>query len=121
LEKIFGQSSQEKGNDVKSIIEYINENYCRHDFSVGNMSKYFNTSSSNLTHYFKSNTGQTISNYVNNLRIEKAKELLIQKTYNLAEIVERIGYYDTSSFIKKFKSATGMTPIQYRKSKSNNL
>ena len=79
------------------------------------MAEYFDMSASNLRHYFQKQTGQNISDYVNQLRINKAKELLKTSDYYVKEIVSKVGYCDDSSFIRKFKQVVGITPGKYRK------
>ena len=48
------------------------------------------------------------------MRIERAKELLIQTDMAVGDVVSAVGYQSASSFIRKFKAVTGMTPGQYR-------
>ena len=64
---------------------------------------------------FKERTGRTISEYVANLKLEKAMQLLQETDKSLQEIVLDIGNTDVSGFIRLFKQRTGMTPGQYRK------
>ena len=65
---------------------------------------------------FKRRTGMTISDYVTNLKIEKAMDLLRNTNLSTQEIVQEIGNADVSGFIRLFKQKTGMTPSQYRNS-----
>ncbi|NLC67326.1 MAG: AraC family transcriptional regulator [Clostridiaceae bacterium] len=100
---------------IDRLIAYIKENYSDNQFSIQRMADYFGMSQSNIGHYFKQATGQTISEYVNFLRIEKAKLLLTTKDWPLQEIITHIGYCDTSSFVRKFKKMVGTTPGTFRK------
>ncbi len=100
---------------MKRIYGYIHANYQDYSFSVQNMADDFGMSISNLSHYFKVQAGQTLSQYINRLKIEKAKELLRSENASLKNVVEQIGYSDVSSFIKKFKQLVGQTPGEYRK------
>jgi two-component system, response regulator YesN len=96
--------------------DYISEHFDQYSFSTKQMADYFNLTPSNLSHVFRQEKGVTITEYVNHLRIEKAKELLITTNNPLQEIVNDIGYVDVSSFVRKFKNEIGMTPGKYRKS-----
>ena len=110
---------REHRNNRKSQLEefmrYISRNYDDYGFSIQNMADHFQVSISNLSHYFKDQSGENISDYVNDLRMRKAKNLLTDTDKSLQEIVPEIGYANVSSFIRKFKQVTGTTPGDYRK------
>lgn len=72
-------------------------------------------SPSYFSRLFKSETGQTFSEYLQNARIERAKGFLKREQFSLTEIAERVGFFDQSHFIKAFKQATGVTPGLYRR------
>jgi AraC-like DNA-binding protein len=97
------------------IVEYLHKHYYSYDFSVEAMSEHFSLSPVFLRKVFKDATNSNILSYVNTLRIEKAKELLKDTDMSLGDIVKQIGYVDTSSFVRKFKQETGVTPGDYRK------
>lgn len=71
-------------------------------------------SPSYVSRYFKDQTGQAISQYIDTLRMNEAKRLLKGTKISLREILDQIGYIDESSFIRKFKKREGTTPMQYR-------
>jgi AraC-like DNA-binding protein len=62
--------------------------------------------------------GRPISEYIKDLRHEKSCLLLCQTDLKVENIVKEVGYSDTSSFIRNFRSREGMTPGQYRKSRT---
>lgn len=103
-----------KDDLVQNILLYIEDNYTSIQFSLQQVSDHFLLSVTSLGKRFKLHTGKTIMEHVDQLRIAKAKELLARSDLQLKEIVERVGYCDVSSFIRKFKQKTGMTPGQYR-------
>lgn len=115
IRKMFENCSPSGTNEYSNLaIQYIEEHYADSDFSVQKVSQHLNISSGYLSRNFKAAVGCTPIEYVNRLRIEKAKQLLSETDLPLSEIIQKIGYYDESSFYKKFKAAVGMTPIAYR-------
>ncbi|HBE04837.1 MAG: hypothetical protein A2096_15570 [Spirochaetes bacterium GWF1_41_5] len=63
---------------------------------------------------FKKNTGMHPSQYLNNLRVQKAKELLRKTTLSVKNITREVGFANESYFHRLFKSITGTSPVQYR-------
>ncbi len=100
---------------LQQLIDYMDNNYHDPNFTVQSMADLFNMSLSNLSYYFKKYSGQNISDYMNYLRMEKAKHLLSSTEKPLVEIISEIGYYDVSSFVRKFKKEVGTTPGGFRK------
>jgi AraC-like DNA-binding protein len=97
-----------------TILQYIGDNYRNPDFCVQTVSDHFGISFSNLSHQFKSYTGETVSSYISALKMNYAKELLSTSAMTVGEIAAVLGYFQTSSFIKKFKAMEGATPGEYR-------
>ena len=99
----------------EEILEYIEQNGCRSDFSVRMVVEHFSISNPCLNKLFREASGTTVNKYVQSMRITQARQLLVDTELPLADIVEQVGYIDLSSFIKRFKQETGMTPMTYRK------
>ncbi|WP_218095915.1 AraC family transcriptional regulator [Paenibacillus solanacearum] len=99
----------------EELIGYIERHYGDYHFSLHTMAEALSMSASYLSRYFKDQTGLTVSQYVHELRLDKAKELLRTGDDNIQELVKRIGYASPSSFIRKFREAEGMTPGEYRR------
>ena len=78
------------------------------------MASCFETSVSNISHFFKKNTGVTISQYVEQIKLEKAKELLENSDKKVAEIAQMLRYNNSTVFIEMFKRYEGVTPGGYR-------
>lgn len=104
-----------KNRKISRICRYIEENYMSPSFSIKGMADVFETSPSNLSHYFKKATGQTLSQYIDHVRIREAVKLLQSPENKVADIAVRIGYVNTSSFIEVFKKYMGTTPKSYQK------
>ena len=101
--------------DFHNAIRYIEENLsdviCLDDIAKrANVSKY------HFCRIFKAHAGMSPLRFVTFMRIEKAKELLKKDDLNISMAAATVGFNDISSFIKQFKSLTGMTPSSYRKS-----
>ncbi len=64
---------------------------------------------------FRENTGHSITDYVQNLKMDKARELLSGTQLNLQEIAKRIGYPDSNGFIRAFQNRWGITPGEWRR------
>lgn len=100
---------------IEQIMQYILQHYSESDFSVQKIADHFSLSLSYLSRYFKEQTGRTVMDYLNEIRIDQAKLLLRTNDRSVKEIVQQVGYYDVSSFIRKFKQSVGVTPGEYRK------
>jgi two-component system response regulator YesN len=98
---------------VKKMCEYVKENY-RDEVSLKTMSRQFNMSASYLGQLFKQETGLLFTDYLCDIRIEKAKSLLekgIHKQYSIAEMV---GFKNPNYFANVFKKKTGVYPSKYK-------
>ncbi len=99
---------------VLSIQSWLELNFSAAIDLVG-LAQRFNTSVSSLKRRFKSATGETPTKYVQNLRVDRAKELLKFGSLTVAQISYDVGYEDVSYFGGLFKRSVGETPVQYRK------
>lgn len=114
-EGLSGEDREKTDQILESILSYIHENYAAPDFCAGAVAEQFGMSVSNLSHYFKKHSGETISAYVSELKFGKAKELLRTTRLPVTEIAELCGNMQISSFLRKFKQMEGMTPTEYRR------
>lgn len=99
---------------IDNVINYIRENYRNINFSIKTMAAYFDTTSSNLSQYFKKSTGKNLSEYIDALKLNYAKNILEKGQIKINDIARELGYSGPSAFIKKFKQLEGMTPGEYR-------
>jgi len=95
------------------IKQYVLKNYQK-NISLNELSQTIYLSASYLSTYFKKQTGQTISDYMIMVRIEQAKQLLVESNNTVNQIAEQVGYSGYRYFSTLFKNITGVTPIQYR-------
>lgn len=70
-------------------------------------------SESAFSHFFRKKTNYTFIDYITNLRITKACQLLSDTTYTVAEICYTCGFNNLSNFIRTFKKKKAMTPNEY--------
>lgn len=98
---------------IKQILNYINTDYSK-DLSLKTLSNKYNINSTYLGQLFQKETNELFSDYVNKIRIEKAKELLLNTNLKTSEISNMVGYSDTNYFYKKFKLYCGISPTELR-------
>lgn len=99
---------------VRQCEEYMRENISNVQFSLSSCAERFDIAQQTLRRKFKEATGQTLSSYMTALRIDHAKQLLTTTDMDINEVCEQCGYLDLSSFIRLFKSETGVSPGKYR-------
>ena len=102
---------------IKKILDYINLNYSQ-SLTAAELTALSNYSEYYFMKLFKQYTGKTLIAYINDLRIEKAKPLLLHSDSSVTEIALEVGFNNTSYFIKKFRQATGMSPHKFRRNLS---
>ena len=83
-------------------------------FTVSELAAYCNISPSRLREVFSSETGETITDFRDDLRINTAKEMLTSGFFTIKETALELGYCDVYFFSKKFKEKTGISPARYR-------
>lgn len=99
---------------VKKAIDYISTNYSNCELSVGDISDHVGLDANRLNKIMKDETGQTVIKWITNIRIERAKELLLQNK-RLTQIYSDVGYTNISYFSNVFKKVCGVTPLEYRR------
>ena len=110
-----------KKRNIVDILSYIHEHYLDDNFSVKYLAAYFETSISNISHFFKKNVGVTISQYIDQIKLEKAKELLENSDSKISEIAQTLRYNNSTVFIEMFKKYEGVTPGGYRENRRSKL
>ncbi len=100
-------------NLKKEIISYINDNISEH-IALEEISRRFHMSPKYFCRFFKNNFYKTFIEYLNGVRIERAKELLLEGK-NVTEAALCCGFFNMSYFTRVFKEITDMTPSQYRR------
>lgn len=99
---------------IRKSIRYIHENYNK-NITIDEISDYLNINKSYFCNLFKESTGVTFSYFLNYLRIEKSKNLLLNTDLSLLDIAIEVGYNSQNYFTIIFKKYLNQTPSQYRK------
>lgn len=108
------QDSVPENSTIFLIKDYISKNYRSETLSVKDISAHVFLSASYVCTFFKNETGQTLNQYLTEYRMEKAKNLLADPRYKIADISSKVGYSDGNYFGKSFKKYTGLSPSEYR-------
>ena len=110
--------SDRNKDTVKKVLEYIEQNYADEELSLNSLASYVGFSPNHLSMIFGQVMGVTFSKYLTDLRMNKAKELLRTTDKRSSDISMEVGYKDPHYFSFLFKKTQGMTPTQYRQSRS---
>lgn len=111
---VFDLVDSKHANSIRKAKGYIHLNYER-DITLSEVADYVGYSSSHFSKIFKEETGCSFRTYLNRLRVEKSKSLLLDTEASIAEICTACGFVDQSYFGKVFKNIAGVTPDKYRK------
>ena len=102
---------------INRALHYIDQHYDE-KISLEDVAQKLHLSKNYLCNAFKKATGENMSLYINKLRIEKAKRLLVESDGRVKEIFEEAGYSNQQYFSKVFKKITGMTVMEYKESRN---
>ena len=102
-----------KARMMLEVKKYVDENY-RKGISLSMLAEEFNVSAGYLSRLFQETVGQHFSDYVNHLKVQKAKELLQTTDRRVYEIADYLGFQDSYYFSAWFKREVGVAPTEYR-------
>lgn len=108
--------NQNRENAIECVKEFISKNLDK-DLSRGNLAKEVYLSEDYLSRTFKMETGKSLTVYIAEQRMEKAKEYLENSNLTVSQIALEVGYHNFSYFSKTFRDITGFTPNEYRNNK----
>ncbi len=98
---------------IEEAIKYIKSNYSTESLCLKDIASSVYVNPTYLSSIFKKETGKTIHEYITDVRMNKAKELLDEGMCSLANVSERVGYTDPNYFSKCFKKYFGVSPSNY--------
>ena len=107
-------AEQQEERTIHSILRYLQEHLAE-EISLTVLAEEFHLSAQYVSQLFKNEIGVNFLAYLTNIRMEKAKKLLLSSSLSIAEISEQSGYGDYRVFTKVFKKSEGITPSQYRR------
>ena len=108
---------------MERIMKVINSNIGNPDLNVEMITKEVGISRVHLYRKMKELTNQSMHDFIKNIRLKQAAELLSEKRYSVSEVAEMTGFMRISNFSTLFKSMYGMSPLTYRelKNKDNKI
>lgn len=112
---LYPRAKKMPNKHVSTIKEYIVD-HLGEPITVEALARLVNLSPIYCGALFMKNEGMTIHEFVNIMRINKAKDLLARETLPVSEVALSVGFSDVFYFCKTFKKLTGMTPTSYRRS-----
>ena len=119
LKKAIALRDENAGDQNRSVlklaVDFIDHNYMDEEISLNKAAHVANVSANHFSALFSQNMGPTFTEYLTDLRMSKAKELLRCTAMRSSEIAGEVGYKDAHYFSYLFKKTQGMTPSEYRK------
>ena len=106
--------NHERSKLIQEARLYIDAHFNDPDLKMNQVAAKFNISSGHFSTVFSQEIGETFRDYLTNLRINRAKELLRSTNLKSSEIASRVGYNDPHYFSTVFKKNTGFPPQQFR-------
>jgi len=114
MKESSGLSSSEPDDYVTRACHIIGKDYSR-DISLQDVAGILGITPEYLSQLFKKQTGQNFIEYLTDVRIGKAKELLLDPVNKVQDVAHMVGYQNTDYFIRVFKRCTGLTPGKFRR------
>lgn len=124
-DRLFKETEEKRGEkshngSIDEVLKYIQLHYTG-DISIEKICSVFFFNQSYFSVLFKSKTGENYNDYVMELRIKKAKELLSTGRYKVNEIAGMVGYNSSRYFSRVFKMKTGELPQEYKNRKQSGI
>jgi two-component system response regulator YesN len=108
------QANHQHGLMLQQVHDYIDQHFMDANLSLNEVAGQVSLSPSHFSTVFSQETGQTFKEYLTEVRIKRAKELLRSTTLRSFEISYQIGYSDPHYFSYVFRKHTGLSPKEYR-------
>jgi AraC-like DNA-binding protein len=109
---LYIAAKQAGGNPVSAALTYVQEHFSE-PITVNDMAEQVNLSPSSFSHLFREVTGRSPYQFLKELRLDRARELLLDGRLSVTDVSRAVGYSSASHFIKEFRSRFGTTPRAY--------
>ncbi|NLY90848.1 MAG: helix-turn-helix domain-containing protein [Firmicutes bacterium] len=111
--EIMAYQQSTNGKYIGEILSYVKNHYSE-NITIENIADHVGLSYSHLRKVFKDATGRNLAEYINALRLEKAKQLLLETNYTVKQVAALCGFYHEKSFSRAFAQAEGISPGKYK-------
>lgn len=112
--KSMNAAAQIMNPKIRLVLDYIHAHY-DHDLHLEELSHYVGLNNSYLSRLFKEQTGMVLIQYINQYRVNKSLDMLMNSTLKTYEIAEKVGFKSTDNFYIAFKKMVGYAPNEVRK------
>lgn len=109
-----GDEEQKTNFIIKKAVAFLNENLDKRELSLQVLADIVYLTPTYLSTLFKKKTGATVNQFLTELRMKRAEQLLRDPKLKLYQIASMVGYEDANYFAKLFKKQTGMLPSEFR-------
>lgn len=116
LDRVLKEKNKQSGYSaaIRQVMRYVEENYGRR-VSLEEAAGVVHLNRSYLSALFKRETGINLSAYIQQVRLEKSKRMLLNNQMTIKEIADRTGFFDAAHFSRAFKERYGSSPMEYRR------
>ncbi|MFC0469109.1 helix-turn-helix domain-containing protein [Halalkalibacter kiskunsagensis] len=112
MEKAGQLNENRSGQKIQKVMDYLQNNVTE-THTLTSVSDHFDLNASYLSRLFKQSTGKSFVQYVTELKIQVAKQMLIETNLSVSEVADHVGYTERT-FSRAFKKITNITPANYR-------
>ena len=114
MDSILKDKQEENIRPIRQAKQYIQQNYMK-SITLDDVSSVAGFNATYFSSLFKKETGSNFVEYLSEIRMNRAKDLLKETNMSIAAVCEAVGYNDLKHFTKSFKKAAGIKPGEYRK------
>lgn len=115
IDVISRQQVKEGKGIVSKVVNYVQENYMDCNLNLNSIAEGLGKNPRYISRTFKEETKNGIIDYINSVRIEKAKELMVSRKFTMQEVAEQVGYTNVRTFRRAFEKITGNMPGNWKR------